>query len=366
MATKRDYYEVLGIHRTATDVEIKRAFRNQARQYHPDVNKSHDAESRFKEISEAYEILGDGRKRAAYDRFGHAGQPGVEGFGDIGGFADIFETFFGGGRRGGHRGPQRGTDMRIDMRLSFTEAVFGAEREIEIPVLQTCKACQGSGAEPGSSATPCPRCQGSGEMRRVQQSVFGQFVNVVMCEACQGEGQIVASQCRVCRGQGRVREPKQILVSVPAGVDRGQQIRLTGEGETGPKGGPPGDLYIVLDIEEHSLFKREGYDITYELPLNVAQAALGTDVTIPTLDGEVELHVPAGTQSGRTFSFRGKGVPHLRSSQRGALFVEARVVTPTKMNGRQRELFEELSRELNGQSEEEKGFFDKVKEAFGA
>ena len=367
MATKRDYYEVLGVQRNAGDDAIKRAFRNQARQYHPDVNRAADAEARFKEINEAYEVLSDPRKRAAYDRYGHRGPGGgFDGFADLGGFADIFETFFGaGGRRSTYRGPQRGNDLRYDMTVSFEEAVFGAEKQIEIPVLQFCERCSGSGAEPGSGATTCPRCHGSGELRRVQQSVFGQFVNVVMCETCQGEGQVVGSPCKECRGQGRQQRKKRLTVKIPAGVDRGQQIRLSGEGEIGPKGGPPGDLYVVLEVQEHAFFRRDGYDIYFELPINVAQAALGTDVTIPTLEGEMEFRVPAGTQHGRSFPLRGKGVPHLRSTARGNMYVVAQVTTPTKLTARQRELFEELSRELATDDHEDKGFFDKVKEAFG-
>lgn len=364
MATKRDYYEVLGVSRGASDVEIKRAFRTQARQYHPDVNKQPDAEARFKEINEAYEVLSDERKRAAYDRYGHAAQgSGFSDFGDLGGFADIFETFFGGGRRSGYRGPQRGSDLRYDMSITFEEAVFGTEKEIEIPILKACARCEGSGAEPGSTATTCPRCQGSGEMRRVQQSVFGQFVNVVVCEACHGEGQIVASPCTKCRGTGRERASKKLSVKIPAGVDSGQQIRLSGEGEPGPKGGPAGDLYIVLNVKEHAHYRREGYDIYYDLPLNIAQATLGSDVQIETLDGRVDLHIPAGTQHGRTFPLRQKGVPHLRSPQRGTMFVVASVNVPTKLSARQRELFEELAREF-GEEPDDKGFFDRMKEAF--
>lgn len=364
--TKRDYYQILGVERSASEVEIKRAFRARARQYHPDVSNAADAEARFKEVNEAYEVLSDQRKRAAYDRYGHTGQAGgFEDFTDLGGFADIFETFFGTGRRGTQRGPQRGPDLRYDLRISFEEAAFGVEKEIELPSHQTCEACAGSGAEPGSGASTCPRCQGSGELRRVQQSVFGQFVNVVMCENCQGEGQIVASPCGNCRGQGRVRGTKKLTVKIPAGVDRGQQIRLSGEGEIGPKGGPAGDLYVVLDVEEHKLFHRDGYDVYYDLPLNVAQAALGADITIPTLEGEVEVRIPAGTQQGKTFSFRGQGIPHLRSNQRGAMHVVSHVVTPMKLNSRQRELLEELGRELGSPEQGDKGFFDRVKGAFG-
>jgi molecular chaperone DnaJ len=367
LATKRDYYETLGVSRTASEVEIKRAFRTQARKYHPDVNKASDAEARFKEINEAYEVLSDARKRSAYDRYGHVGQAGgFSDFGDLGGFADIFETFFGaGGRRGTQRGPQRGSDLRYDMRIAFEEAVFGTEKDIEIPVLQVCHTCDGSGAEPGTGATTCPRCHGSGELRRVQQSVFGQFVNVVACDMCQGEGQLAGTPCKTCHGQGREQGRKNLTVKIPAGVDRGQQIRLTGEGEIGPKGGPPGDLYVVLDVEDSPIFTREAYDIYYELPLNVAQAALGQDTVIPTLDGDVDLHIPPGTQHGRSFRLRGKGVPHLRSNERGNMYVVARVAIPSKLNNRQRELFEELSKELYDESSDDKGFFGKVKEAFG-
>lgn len=359
MVTKRDYYEILGLSRSATDLEIKRAFRAQARQYHPDVNKSPDAETRFKEINEAYEILSDPQKRAAYDRYGQRG--GGEAFTDFG-FADIFESFFG-ARRPSSNGPQRGADLRYDMRISFTEAAFGAEKEIEIPTMEACKTCSGTGAEPGSGSTTCPRCHGSGEMRRVQQSVFGQFVNVILCEACGGEGNVIGTPCAACNGAGRLRSQKTVTVRIPPGVDRGQQIRLVGEGEIGPKGGPPGDLYVVLDVEEHPVFTRDGIDIYYELPINVAQAALGADLTVPTLEGEEELRVPAGTQNGKVFRFRHRGIPRLRGTGRGDLHVVTRVEVPAKLTSRQRELFKELAQELG--DDEGGGFFEKVKEAFG-
>ncbi|HCG01288.1 MAG TPA: molecular chaperone DnaJ [Chloroflexi bacterium] len=372
MASKRDYYEVLGLSRDATETEIKTAFRAQARKYHPDVNKQTDAEARFKELNEAFQVLSDPSKRNAYDRFGHAGAQagGFDNFSDLGGFADIFETFFGaGGRRGTRGGPQRGSDLRYDMAITFEEAVFGVEKSIDIPVMQSCERCSGNGSEPGSQPTTCPRCHGSGELRRVQQSVFGQFVNVVLCESCNGEGQIVATPCSSCRGAGRTRASKKLTVNIPAGVDRGQQIRLAGEGEIGPKSGPPGDLYVLLDVKPHPSFKREGYDVYYELPVNIAQAALGDTVTVPTLHGDVELRIPAGTQHGKSFRLRGKGVPYLRSSDRGAMFVIAKVTVPTKLSSRQKELFEELGQELDGSQHEDgrddRGIFGKVKEAFG-
>jgi molecular chaperone DnaJ len=371
LAAKRDYYEVLGLGRDATEADIKKAFRAQARKYHPDVNKDPDAEARFKELNEAYAVLSDGEKRAAFDRYGHAGlgAGGFDNFTDLGGFADIFETFFGNaGRRGAQRGPQRGADLRYDLSITFEEAVFGIEKTIDIPEFTTCERCTGSGSEPGSQPTTCPRCQGSGELRRVQQSVFGQFVNVVLCETCNGEGRIVATPCKVCRGQGRVRGSKDLVVKVPAGVDNGQQMRLVGEGESGPKGGPAGDLYVVLSVQPHAEFKRDGYDLYYELPLNVAQAALGDTIAVRTLDGTVDLRIPPGTQHGKSFRLRGKGVPYLRSSDRGALFVVANVEVPSKLTSRQKELFEELSREFEGshaENHEDKGLFGKVKEAFG-
>lgn len=368
MAAKRDYYEVLGISRTAGEEEIKRAFRTQARQYHPDVNKEAGAEVRFKEVSEAYQVLSDQRKRAAYDRFGHSGVNGSAGFGaqaGFEGFADIFEQFFGGAARQGHRGSQRGSDLRYDLHISFEEAVFGSEKELEIPTLMPCSRCSGSGAEPGSQRTTCPSCRGTGEQRRVQQSVFGQFVNVVICERCQGQGQIPGTPCGRCRGQGRERGARHVTVKIPGGVDDGQQIRLTGEGEAGPQGGAAGDLYVVLTVEEHPFFRRDGADIYYEMPINVAQAALGNEVTVPTLDGTVDLKVPAGVQPGHTFRLRGKGVPLLRSPGRGDMFVETRIVVPSRLSPRQRELFQSLADTLEPEPQGEKGFFDKVKEKFG-
>src|SRR5512136_1349582 len=272
--SKRDYYEVLGIGRDADETAIKSAYRKLARQYHPDVNKAPDAEERFKEINEAYEVLSDSDKRQVYDRFGHAAAQG--GFGDagagtggFGGFGDIFEEFFGGfaGTRPAQRGPARGDDLRYDMEITFQEAVFGAEKEIEIPRLETCPVCQGSGAEPGTKPIRCPQCGGSGEVRRAQQTILGQFVSVTTCPRCNGEREIVTTPCTMCGGQRRVRTNRKLSVTIPAGVDDGVRIRLTGEGEPGERGGPAGSLYVILHVQPHPLFQRRENDILLEFPV---------------------------------------------------------------------------------------------------
>jgi molecular chaperone DnaJ len=372
---KRDYYEVLGVARSASDDDIKKAFRRLARQYHPDVNKDKDAEARFKEINEAYEVLSDPQKRQMYDQFGHAG-PNMgagAGFGDFGfgGFSDIFQTFFGGqAGGGGRRGPQRGSDLRYNLTLTFEEAVFGCEKELEIPRADTCTVCHGSGAEPGTEPSRCPNCNGTGELRRVQQSIFGQFVNVVMCDRCQGEGRVITTPCHECHGGGRVRVTKHVTLKVPAGVDTGSQIRLTGEGEAGPRGGANGNLYVAITVRKHSYFERDGQDILYTLPINFAQAALGDEVEVPTVDGSVLMKIPAGTQSGKVFRLKEKGVPNLRGAGRGDQHVYVKVVTPTDLSAKERELFEQLrgltKKQPQPNEKAEKGsIFDNVKEKLG-
>lgn len=373
--TKRDYYEVLGVARGVSEEELKRAFRKLARQYHPDVNKSPEAESRFKEIGEAYDVLSDPEKRRIYDQFGHAGlnsqgYGGFQGFEGFGSFADIFEqfdSFFGGAARAGsRRGPQRGADLRYDLEISFEEAAFGTEKTLDIPRQETCETCHGSGAAPNTQPQTCPQCNGTGEVRRVQQSVFGQFVNVTACSRCQGEGKIITTPCPECRGQGRVRKMRKLTVKIPAGVDNGQQIRLSGEGESGPKGGPPGNLYVVLEVRPHRIFKREGSDVFYELPISFAQAALGDEIEVPTIDGSEMLVVPGGTQTGKTFRLREKGIPHLRGMGRGDQYVTVRVCTPTQLSPRERQLFEELAKlEEHQIKPQERGFFDRVKDSLG-
>jgi molecular chaperone DnaJ len=366
VAARRDYYEVLGISRQASETDIKSAFRASARKYHPDVNKEPEAESRFKEINEAYEVLSDSSKRSIYDRYGHSGLNNA-GFQSSGfeGFASFFDQFFDiGGRRS--RGPQRGADLRYDLSISFEEAVFGVDRVLDIPSRVACERCGGSGSEPGSGATTCPTCNGSGEIRRMQQSVFGQFVNVVMCDRCGGEGQIPGDPCHECGGEGRKLTNRQVTVKIPAGIDNGQQVRLSGQGEAGPRGGPAGDLYVVVNIHDHRYLQRDGVNLYLDLPITVAQAALGDTVRVDTLEGSEDVMVPAGIQSGQQLRLRNRGVPHLRGSGRGDLFLLVRVVIPTKLTSEQRTHFQALDTSLKAEREAEKGFFARVKEAFRA
>jgi molecular chaperone DnaJ len=371
--TKRDYYEILGVKRTCDENELRRAFRKLARDYHPDVSKAPDAEARFKEVNEAYEVLSDPEKRRVYDHYGHAGVngqfgAGADAFANFGNFSDIFEqfgSFFGGAATGARRGPQRGADLRYDLAITFEEAAFGCERNLEIPRWETCTTCSGSGAEPNTETIRCPQCNGTGETRRVQQSVFGQFVNVTACSRCQGEGRIVSSPCRTCRGEGRARTVRNLKVKIPAGVDNGQQIRLSGEGESGPKGGPPGNLYVVLEVKPHRYFKRDGSDVYYELPLSFPQAALGDIVEVPTLEGTEKVQVQAGVQNGKQVRLRDKGIPHLRGMGRGDQYVVIKVKTPVELSARERELYEELAHLAKDHGPSERGFFDRVKDTLG-
>ncbi|MBW7883496.1 MAG: molecular chaperone DnaJ [Caldilineaceae bacterium] len=372
---KRDYYEVLGVPRDATKDQIKKAFRKLAQQYHPDVNKSPEAEVQFKEINEAYQVLIDDQRRAAYDRFGHEGLQGgaAGGFGDMGGFGDlgsIFEELFGGFGRssaGNRRQPRRGADLRADIRLSFEEAAFGADRELEIPRMESCDRCGGSGAEPPTSSVVCSTCNGSGEVKRRQQSpLFGTIITATTCPTCGGSGEVIPSPCSKCRGRKFIRVTRKLSVKVPAGVDEGTRIRLVGEGEAGHLGGPPGNLYVVVSVEPHPFFVRNGSDLLLEMPINIAQAALGASIKIPTLDGDQEtLEIPAGTQTGAQFRKRGLGIPHLQRNGRGDMLITVRVETPTKLTSEQKELFRQLGKTLgDGTTREDgKGFFDRL---FGA
>jgi len=374
--SKRDYYEVLGVPRDADEAAIKSAYRKLARQYHPDVNKSPDAEERFKEINEAYEVLSDPEKRRAYDRYGYAATQGgfgaagpATGFGGMGGFSDLFEEFFGGfgGMRSASRGPVRGDDLRYDLEITFQEAVFGAEKEIEVPRLERCPVCQGSGAEPGTKPIRCPQCHGTGEVRRAQQTILGQFVSVTTCPRCNGEGEVVTTPCSNCRGQKRVTVLRKISVTIPPGVDDGMRIRLSGEGEPGERGGPPGSLYVFLHVQPHPLFQRQDNDILLELPINIVQAALGCEPEVPTLDGKMKLTIPPGTQHGTVFRLRGKGVPILRTNRRGDQLVTIRVVVPDKLNEKQRKLLQELGDTLGLDclQKDTRSIFEKFLDAVG-
>jgi molecular chaperone DnaJ len=374
MSEKRDYYEVLGVSRTATEVEIKRAYRQVARKYHPDINRELDAEDRFKEANEAHEVLSNAERRAAYDRYGHAAFSGSGGgagdpfgFGGAGGFADIFETFFGGAAQGQRRpsGPPRGGDIQITIDLTFEEAVFGVEKEVEVDRLETCTACHGSRMKNGATAPSCSTCGGSGEVRRVQQTILGQFMTSGPCPTCHGEGVTISDPCDVCRGRGRTRNYRSISVTIPAGIDDGATLRLTGQGEDGPNDGPAGNLYVKTRVKNHKYFERQGKTIASQVGINVAQAALGDEIEIDTLEGAVVFRIPAGTQSGQQFRLRGKGVPDLRGGDRGDQLVTVQVVVPKELSDDQRELFTQLASSLGKevtQQPNNRGFFDRVKD----
>ncbi len=380
MASKRDYYDVLGLGRNASPDEIKRAFRQKARQYHPDVNKDSEATARFKEVNEAYEVLSDPQRRAAYDRFGHAainGTATADPFGGFAGFSDIFDEFFGGGfRTRARRGPRRGQDLQYRLTVEFEEAVFGTEREIEFERTMTCSVCKGSRAEPGTNPVRCSTCQGTGEVRNVRQTFLGQMVNITTCSDCQGTGEVVTTPCQNCRGQGQVRQMRRLTVSVPAGVDHGTQIRISGEGEPGLYGGPSGNLYIVLSVRPHKYFRRRGDDLFIKLQINVAQAALGHSLMVPILTsmGEAEetLDIPSGTQSGQIFTLKNRGVPRLRRDGThggyGDLQIMVEVEIPRKLTLEQKELFATLGETL-GEAiippAHEKGFFERVLDWLG-
>ena len=351
MPTKRDYYEVLGVTRNATDEEIKKAFRQLAFKFHPDHNHDDGAGDKFKEINEAYEVLSDADKRAAYDRYGHDGADGLFGRGfdgfDFGGFGDIFDAFFGGSATATRQAPQQGADRGAEITITFEEAALGCEKEITISRIENCASCQGTGSKPGSQPTRCPNCNGTGQVRRVQQSVFGRFTNITTCSQCHGEGKIITEPCPQCRGTGKEKCKRSIPIKIPAGVDDGSQIRLNGGGDSGTRGGPAGSLYINLSVTPHKFFRRDGDDILYELPVNFAQAALGDEIEVPTLNDNTRLKVPPGSQTGKVFRLKDRGIPHLRGSGRGDQLVTLLVVTPEKLNQKQRQLFQELAESLD-------------------
>ncbi|GIO85343.1 chaperone protein DnaJ [Paenibacillus faecis] len=369
MAEKRDYYEVLGLSKNASDDEIKKAYRKLARQYHPDVNKASDAEAKFKEVKEAYDVLSDSGKRARYDQYGHIdpnqGMGGFGGGGDFGGFGDIFDMFFGGGGRRDPNAPQRGNDLQYAMTIEFKEAVFGKETDITIPRTENCDTCFGSGAKPGTKPETCSVCHGSGQQEVVQNTPFGRMVNRRSCSHCGGRGQIIREKCPTCAGSGKVKKQRKIHVRIPAGVDDGAQLRMSGEGEGGLRGGPAGDLYIVIRVKPDEFFDREGDDIYCEFPLTFAQAALGDEIEVPTLTGKAKVKIPAGTQTGRYFRLKGQGVPRLRGIGNGDQHIKVVVVTPSNLSEEQKELLRQFAA-LDGEHthENEQSFFDRMKRAF--
>lgn len=371
MANK-DYYATLGVPRTASADELKAAFRRLAREYHPDVNKSQDAEEKFKAINEAYAVLSDPEKRSVYDRYGTEGLNGMGGMPDFTtvDFSDIFEELFGFGMGGRKRGntrntPRRGADLTYPVTLTFEEAVFGAEKEVEITRDEVCETCTGSGAEPGTTVERCRECNGSGEVRTVRQTFLGSMVQVTTCPICRGSGEVIVTPCHTCRGNGLVRKTLKKTVNIPAGVDNGNQIRIAGEGQPGVNGGPHGNLYLGIQVREHKFFRRKEDNILLNLNINIAQAALGTEVEVPTIDGPDKLRIPAGTQPGKTFVMKGKGVPHVRGSGRGDQMVAVNVETPTALNDEQRDLLEKLAQTLGTEVvPQEKGFFERLRDAF--
>jgi molecular chaperone DnaJ len=373
MTDKRDYYDVLGVNRTASADELKKAYRKLARQYHPDVNPGDaSSEDRFKEVNEAYEVLSDVDRRAAYDRFGHAAsQMGGDPFGGFGAspFGDLFESFFGGGGARRRTGPARGQDLTITVSLNFEEAVFGAEKEVDLLRLETCNACNGSRMKDGQAPPRCATCGGTGEVRRVQQTILGQFMTSSPCSACRGEGVTITDPCPTCRGRGRTSQNRMITITIPAGIDEHQTLRLSGQGEAGPAGGPAGNLFVNVNIKPHPLFNRQGKQVMSAVGINVAQAMLGDEIEVQTLDGDVALKVPAGTQSGQQFRLRHKGVPDMRSGERGDQIVTVHVNIPDALTDQQRELISQLAdtfgSEVSPQPAASRGFFDKVKDALG-
>lgn len=388
MVAKRDLYEVLGVSKDASDADIKRAYRKLSKQYHPDINKEAGAEEKFKEIAEAYEILSDSQKRAAYDQYGHAsydpnsgfsggGFGGFEGFGGFGGqgfsgsytggFEDIFDSFFGGGgaRRGNRANmPRQGADLQYVMDLTFEEAIFGKEEVIHYHRNAECETCHGSGAKPGTNPVTCSKCHGAGVINVERATPFGRMMSQTTCDVCGGTGQEIKEKCETCHGHKHVEETHKVKVKVPAGVENGNQMPLRGQGEAGENGGPYGDLYVIFRVGKSDTFEREGADIFYELPINFAQAALGDEVDVPTVHGKVKLKVPAGTQSGTVLRLRGKGAPRLRGSGMGDQHVTVRVVTPKHLTDKQREAMQIFGKEAGTHVESEGNFFDKVKDAF--
>ncbi|MDO4546932.1 MAG: molecular chaperone DnaJ [Clostridia bacterium] len=379
MAAKRDYYEVLGVGKTASEAEIKKAYRQLAKKYHPDINPGDkQAEEKFKEVNEAYEVLSDQQKRARYDQFGHE-QPGAggagysdfggfSGFGGFGGFDDIFSSIFGGGGFSGssaRRGPVQGDDLRYEVTLTFEEAAKGCAKEINVTRHEECPTCSGTGAKPGTQPQTCTKCKGTGQVTVTQSTPFGRMQNIRVCDACQGTGQVIKEPCSKCSGRGRVVTTKRRKINIPAGCDTGQIIRISGQGEPGERGGPPGDLQVVINVRPHKYFVRKGSDMYVTIPISIIQAALGAEIDVPTLDSPVKYNVPEGTQPGTVFRIKGQGIPNLRGNGRGDLYIQMNVEVPTKLSDKQKELLKQFDNSSTGREyEQKKSFFERMKSAF--
>jgi molecular chaperone DnaJ len=373
LMASRDYYEILGVSRNATAEDLKAAFRKLARQFHPDVNKEDGAEDKFKELNEAYAVLSDPEKRAAYDRYGKEGLKGMGGAPDFSSvdFSDLFEELFGFGGFGGNssrrrNAPRRGNDLQQTVLLTFEEAVFGIEKDIEYQRDEVCSVCRGSGAEPGTQAVKCATCAGRGEVRQVRQTFLGSMVQVTACPSCSGSGETISTPCRTCRGRRLEHKTIHKTITIPAGVDTGTQIRLGGEGQPGDNGGPNGNFYLEIQVRPHKFFKRRQDDVLLNISINMAQAALGAEIEVPTLDGPAKLTIPNGTQPGKVFTLKAKGVPHLRAAGRGDQIVMVDIAIPAKLTNEQRRLLEQLSATLGSEIRtEEKSFIDRLKEVLG-
>jgi len=384
--SKRDYYEVLGVPKSANADELKKAYRSMAKKYHPDVNPDNaDAEAKFKEVNEAYEILSDSEKKSRYDRFGHAGVDpsaaggygsGYGGFGGgAGGFGginmeDIFDMFTGGGFGSSsgaqHRGPQRGRDLRTKVSVSFEQAVFGTTIEMSVNRMEHCGTCKGSGAKEGTSPAKCTICSGTGQVRNIQRTMFGNFQSVKTCAACYGAGTVIKEKCETCKGGGKVRKPKKIKINVPAGIEDGQTLSVGGEGDVGDKGAASGNLFVTVEVKKHKIFNRQGMDIFCDFPITFVEATLGATVEIPTIDGNIEHSIPEGTQTDTVIKLKGKGAPRIGSTTRGAQYVKVIVEIPKNLNGSQKDLLRKFADTVDvGNYEKKKSFFDKVKDALG-
>lgn len=374
--TRRDYYEILGVSRTATAEDIKKAFRKKAKSCHPDTNSSPDAEAQFKELGEAYDVLSNAEKRQVYDNYGHEGLKGggyqpswdfAEGFPDLG---DIFASFFGAGMGGQRRrgGPQQGNDLRMDLQLEFNEAVFGTKKEIAFTHLETCDLCRGSGASPGSGPSVCTTCGGQGQVRQTAQTIIGPFTQIITCPNCRGTGSVIVNPCQDCHGQGRKPSESQRSIVIPPGVDQGTRLRVAGEGDAGTQGGPPGDLYVVLHIKPHARFRRDGYHLYSQEEVSYPVLALGGEIEVDTLDGLERLKIPPGTKNGHVFTLKNAGVPHLNNSnKRGELYVEVQVEIPSHLSGEEKKLLQKLHEIQQEKARKEKthqaSFIGRMKDA---